>query len=1317
MAPNKSHWTAPNLQRYRPAIIALTALVAGCTIYYIHESLRSTRQASQKESALHRSNARRRRRSQVRRRTNTASSDASPSLEFLSNEEENQRVYGWHTFRLDNGELRTVPLVRQLLNAVDAAEGGGFSDEEATRLREELQPAFLNLYLYRHLRSSSVNVEQSRRVVEDLQRDGGFSTDSAFLATARTNDHLLRDEIEAWIDSQRQVADRPIEEIVTDPLILEEVATVRQNSTEQETVVDTESEDSWGGDDDDGDGKQGQSLLNLLFRIAEEQARRDGFVHRGITCNGCSTHPIKGIRYRCANCTDYDLCEACEALQIHPKTHLFYKVRIPRSHLGHQPQQIKYPGKYPGHSRGLSRDRVNSYSKDTGYKVSEIEGLWEQFRCLAATEWPADPLPHKLAIDRRTFEQMLLPTDETRPPPPNLIYDRVFSFYDTNNDNLIGFEELLWGLSNLNKKGPKEKWKRIFKGYDIDGDGYVDRKDFLRMFKAHYALTKEMTREMIAGMDDETNDEDARDLITGGQPLSSAFTHAVPPGQVPNADEGKVLDAFGDFVISDQKGAVDDADNDALDIDEIVVQCAEATTFGISVNKVVDVQALVKDIYNDPWPPRFIRMEDIVSVLHESVEPTDIKDVGLQMSIRIACHKRTAVGWQYRQIMQRQTLSDRRKRSAFYDSDGAIGHAARASGPEDSGKLGESLGQTPARDCVRRLRRSGQKEHIDRTIDQLIAKLDWPVGNPATFRDTILVMANLEWTGAEMLNAFKGYTLNISEIEEFIRSILHLFHESTLPSPQEAQPSSPAPASRRSRSSSKVRFEDGLITDDDEHETRSVTSMSSRSIPVNERWGGFEVPEPEEDVGREVLFQVTREAMNELLDPIFRLREDLWLEAQALKPMRHRYRTAISAAVTQPRQIWEYLQYFLKQHRIKSDYPLVNDFHISTEALYFRRYVKQRDAHEFNKLTSERCPKCEDVRIFFGKGCNRCGSPSTQMKQRNEDEKKTLAVERCRTCKEQGKTNFLRPCQYCAVCGNPSLERATEDARLWSVISGRDDWFSRSIGSTVYNNRGSESPPNALNSQSDYSKDSRTNMEGAMSQEGSDINRSATKLPTDHTEDDAPIANGVLEPPLSRQEEGSPSAPASQTIDGDALPVYPDMALELHDSVRNFNEGDLSIEEQIAQKPLDDLLKEAGYAPVHELELEPDSNQSLDILPPPGTSGSGITPPDPTLPQNRPNSVPNSSGLERSASLPSLLPGTESQESTKPTAPPPSADKEPVPDVAMLKYWAALHLLEDEDEQRGGPGRLSEKEFLEIMLGERGKGLEFLSEWMNFTTF
>lgn len=74
-------------------------------------------------------------------------------------------------------------------------------------------------------------------------------------------------------------------------------------------------------------------------------------VHLGVQCDGCGAHPILGVRYKCLDCPDFDLCAACES----------------RSHFGanagghratHNMIRMQHPGRQPhgrhhhGHHRG-----------------------------------------------------------------------------------------------------------------------------------------------------------------------------------------------------------------------------------------------------------------------------------------------------------------------------------------------------------------------------------------------------------------------------------------------------------------------------------------------------------------------------------------------------------------------------------------------------------------------------------------------------------------------------------------------------------------------------------------------------------------------------------------------------------------------------------------------------------------------------------------------------------------------------------------------------------------------------------------------------
>ncbi|KAJ2878897.1 hypothetical protein H4R27_005596 [Coemansia aciculifera] len=53
---------------------------------------------------------------------------------------------------------------------------------------------------------------------------------------------------------------------------------------------------------------------------------RDSAVHPHVVCDACD-FPIVGVRYKCGNCFDFDLCESCESTVKHDENHLFIKMR------------------------------------------------------------------------------------------------------------------------------------------------------------------------------------------------------------------------------------------------------------------------------------------------------------------------------------------------------------------------------------------------------------------------------------------------------------------------------------------------------------------------------------------------------------------------------------------------------------------------------------------------------------------------------------------------------------------------------------------------------------------------------------------------------------------------------------------------------------------------------------------------------------------------------------------------------------------------------------------------------------------------------
>ncbi|KAI9499172.1 hypothetical protein BDB00DRAFT_795709 [Zychaea mexicana] len=259
---------------------------------------------------------------------------------------------------------------------------------------------------------------------------------------------------------------------------------------------------------------------------------KDTFTVCGITCNKCGVSPIRGTRYKCANCVDFDLCEMCEGSNSHLTTHVFLKIRIPIPPLAN-PRSALLPAFYPGNDENsrwtLSSDKIRELQDRSHFDHLELEALHEQFKSLAIVEKNEH---HERGIDTETFEQCLGPLGLEK----NLITERIFAFFDQDRDGVISFPELVGGLSVLCKGNLDEKIEYAFKGYDLDEDGYISRDELYRMFKSYFYLSMELVRDVVSAMEDEMMDNFE---FSASQPVSAAFNVAIPslPSSSQNSSE------------------------------------------------------------------------------------------------------------------------------------------------------------------------------------------------------------------------------------------------------------------------------------------------------------------------------------------------------------------------------------------------------------------------------------------------------------------------------------------------------------------------------------------------------------------------------------------------------------------------------------------------------------------------------------------------------------------------------------------------------------------------------------------------------------
>ena len=65
------------------------------------------------------------------------------------------------------------------------------------------------------------------------------------------------------------------------------------------------------------------------FDIRVVDSAQTGVKHEGAMCDFCRQSPIFGIRWKCAECPNYDLCSMCYHADKHILRHRFYRILNP----------------------------------------------------------------------------------------------------------------------------------------------------------------------------------------------------------------------------------------------------------------------------------------------------------------------------------------------------------------------------------------------------------------------------------------------------------------------------------------------------------------------------------------------------------------------------------------------------------------------------------------------------------------------------------------------------------------------------------------------------------------------------------------------------------------------------------------------------------------------------------------------------------------------------------------------------------------------------------------------------------------------------
>ena len=273
-------------------------------------------------------------------------------------------------------------------------------------------------------------------------------------------------------------------------------------------------------------------LLRLFYHIAEDTSRDNGAVHRGVACSLCSQQPILGVRYKCANCLHYNLCETCEGTVTHLHGHVFFKIRIPAPpfSMPHITYRLLYPIAQAATREPiqavLSRDEIDRLCAKGDYGIYDIDSLYNQFLCVATTHWPRSPYKKIAeAISRRDYLRALGRYGREE----NAVVQAIFNFFDRNGDGAIDFGEYVTGITVLSDRIASVKTIWSVMGVDND-DNTLSYHSFRLLLHDQSRIVQSLAVDMMAqnGVDD--LDEGVLMVATNehGNPIQSGFSITQP---------------------------------------------------------------------------------------------------------------------------------------------------------------------------------------------------------------------------------------------------------------------------------------------------------------------------------------------------------------------------------------------------------------------------------------------------------------------------------------------------------------------------------------------------------------------------------------------------------------------------------------------------------------------------------------------------------------------------------------------------------------------------------------------------------------------
>ena len=125
--------------------------------------------------------------------------------------------------------------------------------------------------------------------------------------------------------------------------------TFNHKEPKKETSISTKAQPmfNFGANGTRKEDSQIDILKEIRDSLKANTVEEGSLVIHEFSCNNCKSPQIKGVRYKCFVCEDYDLCSTCEKSKhcFHSNCHVFLKIEYPfqQEELTKNNIQLSYP--------------------------------------------------------------------------------------------------------------------------------------------------------------------------------------------------------------------------------------------------------------------------------------------------------------------------------------------------------------------------------------------------------------------------------------------------------------------------------------------------------------------------------------------------------------------------------------------------------------------------------------------------------------------------------------------------------------------------------------------------------------------------------------------------------------------------------------------------------------------------------------------------------------------------------------------------------------------------------------------------------------